>query len=369
MNSPNNGRLRRTKKVTRAVATVVVWILGVAGFGLLVFLGIGPRTGRYSTLTVLSGSMRPGIPVGAVVVDTPQRASALRVGQIITYAIPVDDHHVISHRVVKIVTAGDRPVFVTKGDANKADDPWQAQATGQTMWRVRTVLPGLGTAIHGLRRPLIHQIGVFVFPVVLAVSWLVSIWREDESDSDESPAPALVPAPAPIAALSVAARRRGIGLTLRWLAVTTIMTVAIVAGMPEAAFAGYSASIAPAEVITTHPLASPTAIACSVVSLKAHISWANTDNVLNPFGNNTIDGYILEHSVSGGAFTEVTPRPGPQATSADDTSFGSLLLGAPVTYRIHSFKSTNWVSTTVSGGFTAHVTTLLSGAVSLVTCT
>jgi signal peptidase len=170
-------------------------MIAVASLGLLVVLGIGPRTGRYSTLTVLSGSMRPGIPVGAVVLDTPQAPTALRVGQIITYAIPVDDHHVISHRVVKIVSGGTRPVFVTKGDANNAADPWQAQANGETMWRVRAVIPGLGTAIHWLRRPIVHQIGVLVFPTMLAVSCLISIWRADESDS---PTPSDGPVSSPI---------------------------------------------------------------------------------------------------------------------------------------------------------------------------
>ena len=36
----------------------------------------------------------------------------------------IDNHYVVSHRVVKVFEGGDRPVFQTKGDANDAPDPW-----------------------------------------------------------------------------------------------------------------------------------------------------------------------------------------------------------------------------------------------------
>ncbi len=168
------------RKTCRLLVTAVVWIIGFGCFGLLGLLGLGPRTGRYTTLTVLSGSMRPGIPVGAVVLATPQPPRALRVGQIITYAIPVDDHRVVSHRVVKILVGGDQPIFVTKGDANNAPDPWHAQLSGSTMWRVRAVIPGLGSAIHTLRQPIVRRIGIYVLPAVVALWWLVDIWRKHE---------------------------------------------------------------------------------------------------------------------------------------------------------------------------------------------
>ena len=73
------------------------------------FLGIGPRTGLYRTVTVLSGSMRPHIPAGAVLVETPMPGRDPRVGQVVTYAIPVDDHRIVTHRVVGIVSGGRSP--------------------------------------------------------------------------------------------------------------------------------------------------------------------------------------------------------------------------------------------------------------------
>ena len=172
--------MARPGHVINRLFTYLVWALAVACFGLLGLLGVGPRTGRYTTLTVLSASMRPGIPAGAVVVDTPEPARTLHVGQIITYAIPVDDHHVVTHRVVKIISAGDHPVVVTKGDANDAVDPWQAQITSVDVWRVRATVPGLGFAIHWLRGRNFLVAGVLVLPAALAVWWIVSIWRDDD---------------------------------------------------------------------------------------------------------------------------------------------------------------------------------------------
>jgi signal peptidase len=171
--------MRKARWLTAKLTTAAVGCLAVACFGLLVVVGIGPRTGRYSTLTVLSGSMRPTIPVGAVVAVTPERPNDLRVGQIVTYAIPVGDHHVISHRVVKILHGGERPVFQTKGDANNGPDPWLAQVNGPTVWQVRYIVPGLGWLIRWLRRPVVHTVGVLVFPALIAVVWLKGIWRED----------------------------------------------------------------------------------------------------------------------------------------------------------------------------------------------
>ena len=172
------------RRFASVVSTLFVWGVVLAGAGLLVAVGIGPRTGRYRTLTVLSGSMTPGIPIGSVLVVTPERPDRMRVGQVVTYAIPVDNHRVVSHRVVKILEGGSRPVFQTKGDANDAPDPWIAQVNDRQVWRVRYVIPHLGAALQWLRRPAVHTATVLVAPAVVAVSVLVGIWRRDSDEGE-----------------------------------------------------------------------------------------------------------------------------------------------------------------------------------------
>src|SRR5207237_377441 len=84
----------------------------------------------------------------------PEPPGHVRAGQIITYAIPISDRHVETHRVVRILRGGDHPVVITKGDANTAADPWKAELRGDKVWRYRFRLPSLGRAIVVLREPL-----------------------------------------------------------------------------------------------------------------------------------------------------------------------------------------------------------------------
>ena len=150
---------------------------------LLFFLavGVGPHLFHYRTLTVLSGSMRPTFAPGDMLLVTPQAADQLRVGQVITYAIPIGDQHVETHRVVKILRREPTPIIITKGDANKAADPWQAELQGNEVWRVRGHAPKLGLLINSLRAPLIKLLAVLVAPFVLVALWLFEIWRPQGS--------------------------------------------------------------------------------------------------------------------------------------------------------------------------------------------
>lgn len=174
----------RPARAGRALANGAVWVAGLTSVGFLLAVGVGPHTGRYRTLTVLSGSMEPAIPAGAIVVVTPLPATQVRVGQVITYSIPEGDHHVISHRVVDVLHEGDRTVMQTKGDANEAVDPWLAEIDGDTAWQVSVAVPGVGRMINWLRQPLQHRISVLLLPALLAVVWMVRIWRPVSKSGD-----------------------------------------------------------------------------------------------------------------------------------------------------------------------------------------
>jgi len=151
----------------------------------LILIGLGPYSGRYRVVTVLSGSMRPSMPVGSMVVDTPIALDKIRVGDVITFQAPIEDHRVVSHRVVQIVDEGtSRPTIITKGDANNAEDPWRATLTSAPAWKVRTAVPMVGFAVLALRDPNVHRVLVYVIPSLLAGVWLVSIWRHPAPDRE-----------------------------------------------------------------------------------------------------------------------------------------------------------------------------------------
>jgi signal peptidase I len=157
---------------------------------LLVFalLAVLPRTGLYRPETVLSGSMRPYFSPGDMIIVTPEPSRDARVGQVLSYHIPVGDHHVQTHRIVNVVRGGEHPVIRTKGDANNARDPWSARLDGSTAWRVRLVVPKLGWMIVWLRDPLLKLLTVFLAPALFAVIALWRIWSEpdDRGPSEET---------------------------------------------------------------------------------------------------------------------------------------------------------------------------------------
>lgn len=144
-------------------------------FAVLVFafLVIGPHTGRYGTLTVLTASMRPTFPPGSVVVVVPTPVTQVKVGDVITYAVPAEDHHVVTHRVIEVVEPG---VVRTRGDANGADDPWVARLRGKTAWKVRAGLPGVGYVIQAMRGPSSRLVCIMA-TLMAALVGLRAIWR------------------------------------------------------------------------------------------------------------------------------------------------------------------------------------------------
>lgn len=146
----------------------------VASVLVFAFLVVGPHTGRYRTLTVLTASMRPTIPPGSVIVVRPTPVEDLRVGDIVTYSAPLPDHRLVTHRVVKVVRPG---VVQTRGDANNTPDPWLAELKGATIWKVQGQVPGLGYLIETLRSPVAHALTVVLTLVIGVAAGLRAIWR------------------------------------------------------------------------------------------------------------------------------------------------------------------------------------------------
>jgi signal peptidase len=153
-------------------------------------IALGPHLFGYRTATMLTGSMEPGIMPGDVVVTVPKPAADVKVGDVISYRIPVEDHRVETHRITKVVHHKDGTIDIqTKGDNNPGVDPWTATLAGDTVWQMTAVVPKLGTAIRMLRSPAVQH-GVFwiAFGGLLLLGMSI-IWGSSEEDEDSPEGP------------------------------------------------------------------------------------------------------------------------------------------------------------------------------------
>ncbi len=175
----SSGHRHSQRTVTQTVRGGWVWgqrALIALALILFLFLAVLPRLGLYRPVTVLSGSMRPTFAPGDTVVVTPEPVSAVRVGQVISYQVPVGAHQVETHRVIRILQSGPHPVIQTQGDANNHPDPWTARLEGATAWRLSAVVPHLGYVINWLRSPILRTAAIGVVPAVLALLLIFEIW-------------------------------------------------------------------------------------------------------------------------------------------------------------------------------------------------
>jgi signal peptidase I len=165
------------------------WLVrGVMGLAVLIFavLAVGPHMLGYRTMTMLTASMAPEIDPGDVTIVTPIAISEVTEGMVITYHKPIEDHSLVTHRVVSVETAANGTVTVqTKGDANEAIDPWTATLEGDTAYEVRAVIPELGHLIQALRAPVVTQVLLYGAPTLLVGWLLLTIWRPARTEEEE----------------------------------------------------------------------------------------------------------------------------------------------------------------------------------------
>lgn len=88
---------------------IVILALAVIGYK-----GIG----GYRYLDILTGSMRPTMPEGTLVVIKKTSAENLKTGDVITF-LPSKAESYVTHRIKAVNKDG---TFITKGDANNTED-------------------------------------------------------------------------------------------------------------------------------------------------------------------------------------------------------------------------------------------------------
>lgn len=78
-----------------------------------------PSVFGYSTMSVLTGSMRPYLEPGDLIIDKEVDAEEIKVGDVVTFKV---GSSIVTHRVVEVLNDGGKLLFRTRGDANNTDD-------------------------------------------------------------------------------------------------------------------------------------------------------------------------------------------------------------------------------------------------------
>lgn len=124
---------------------VVAWVVIFSAGGVLLACVVIPRVAGATPYAVQTGSMRPTLPPGTLVVVRPVPPQDVGVGSVITYQLESGRPQVTTHRVVEIGinnVSGER-TFRTRGDANEAVDPEAVRAV-QVRGEVWYAVPFVG---------------------------------------------------------------------------------------------------------------------------------------------------------------------------------------------------------------------------------
>ena len=163
------------KKICTILNTI--WMALLLIIAALLFV---PKCLGYTQYAVVSGSMEPGIPVGAIVYDKDVDLSKLQVGDVITYRLHKDT--LVTHRVAAINQAAG--TVTTKGDANETADgspvPFEA-IIGVRAFQI----PWLGfLSIYG-KTPLGIAVVCGLLILLILLNFLPELLSEEENKRED----------------------------------------------------------------------------------------------------------------------------------------------------------------------------------------
>lgn len=141
-------------------SSVLGWVFLAAMSALLLAAIVIPRAAGATPYTVLTGSMQPSYPPGALVVVKPVAFEDIRIDDVVTYQLESGKPMVITHRVVGIEHGSDGDVrLVTQGDANNVADAAtvrEAQVKGEVWYAIPYVGQANSWLTGGTREVVVY---------------------------------------------------------------------------------------------------------------------------------------------------------------------------------------------------------------------
>ena len=149
---------------TRAIGGWLVLLVVAAFVAATVAI---PRLAGGTAYTVTSGSMRPTMPPGTLIVTRPADPAALGIGDVITYQAVSGRPAVVTHRIIGLGYAANGEItFRTRGDANDTADaePVRAVQVRGALWYALPYVGYVNTWITGRTRSvLVYAVSAALF--------------------------------------------------------------------------------------------------------------------------------------------------------------------------------------------------------------
>lgn len=127
-----------------------------------------PTKNFASFYAVVSGSMEPTIPTGAIALVTAADTKDLSSGQIIAFESPNNPQTTIMHRINSVQKSDNSVMYLTKGDNNEAIDSWfisPAQIKGIYQFNI----PLVGYAVTWIKAPIGFAIAIGIPALLIAI--------------------------------------------------------------------------------------------------------------------------------------------------------------------------------------------------------
>lgn len=189
-----NPKAEKAKSIFKKIMSVITALSFILGFAIFISVlrankGEVPSVLGYSVMRVQTGSMEPTLGTGCIIIARKTDPNQLKVGDIISfYSIDPEIYgEVETHRIVErhSLISGERE-FITKGDANSADDSYpvlHSSIIGKVVFNLGVAS---GSALQVLQNPKVIFF-LIILPLIFitfseAVNLVNLIVNRDESE-------------------------------------------------------------------------------------------------------------------------------------------------------------------------------------------
>lgn len=156
----------KTTKVIKIIVLVIIITLAIIIIKKIINKEEIPFMTNSNAYIVLSGSMKPEIEIGDIVITTRVNQEDIKIGDIISFT---KGNMMVTHRVTEINEKNGVITYKTKGDSNNVED-LGAITYDNIVGKYKYKIPKVGHIILFVQRHLIVVIAIFVFSIVFMLT-------------------------------------------------------------------------------------------------------------------------------------------------------------------------------------------------------